>query len=232
MEFSRRRWFTLWEILVIVVVISVGLMSIISLLTYGINFVQKSRQRVIALNLAREGIEAVYQIRDTNWQRWWWMKDACRLKVDPLLDENTPWCSDDTWMASGHYILQTTVMSGQQYFVLTWYTLDGLQLSGGITTGELNYSLCQSWGVRTSCPWVVSLTPEGRYFREVKWYGVFLKDVATTWGQFIVCPNGTDVQTCGSERAKEFRFCSKVVYVGYGTGQVELCGVITNFKGK
>lgn len=89
MRFSRKRGFTLWEILIIVIVISVGLLAIISLLTYGINYVQKSRQKIISINLAREGIEAMYQIRDTNRQRWAGMKESCRLKTNPLVDEMT-----------------------------------------------------------------------------------------------------------------------------------------------
>lgn len=61
MKFSTRRLFavknsgfTLREILIIVVVISVGLLSVLVVLTNGIKYVQKTRYKVIALNLARE----------------------------------------------------------------------------------------------------------------------------------------------------------------------------------
>jgi len=37
-----------------VVVISVGLLSVVVVLTNGMHYVQKTRQKVIALNLARE----------------------------------------------------------------------------------------------------------------------------------------------------------------------------------
>jgi Tfp pilus assembly protein PilV len=57
-------------VLVIIVIVSVGLLSVVVVLTNGMKYVQKTRQKVIALNLAREGMEAVYQIRDTNRTRW------------------------------------------------------------------------------------------------------------------------------------------------------------------
>lgn len=232
MWFSRKRGFTLWEILVIVVVISVWMMSIISLLTYGLSYVQKSRQRIIAINLAREWIEAVYQIRDTNRQRWAGRKEECRLKTNPLVDSWSVWCSDDIWIQSGIYILDTHTTSGQTYFFLTGYTTGVLDISSGIGTWDLMYSLCFSGGLRMACPGVDMTTSEGRYFREIRWYGLFAKDTAITWWQYMTCTSGQNYFTCGSATAKEFRFCSKVVYVWFGTWEVELCGLLTNFMEK
>lgn len=168
MGFSRKKGFTLWEILVIIVVISVGLMAIISLLTYGLNYVQKSRQRIIAINLAREGMESIYQIRDTNRQRRAGRKDQCWLKINPLFAPNKDECMNDTRMQSGSYILSTNVIAGQNYLFLSGGHIPALDIADGIDTGDLNYSLCLSGGLRVACPGVVSVTPEGRYFREIR----------------------------------------------------------------
>ena len=46
--------FTIREILVVIVVVSVGLLSVIVVLTDGMKYVQKTRQKIVALNLARE----------------------------------------------------------------------------------------------------------------------------------------------------------------------------------
>ncbi|MCX6822870.1 MAG: hypothetical protein NTX91_02640 [candidate division SR1 bacterium] len=232
MGFSRKKGFTLWEILVIIVVISVGLMAIISLLTYGLNYVQKSRQRIIAINLAREGMESIYQMRDTNRQRRAGRKDQCWLKINPLLDTNNDECMNDTRMQSGSYILSTNEISGQNYLLLSGGSMSSLNIGNGVDTGDLNYSLCLSGGLRTACPGTISVTPEGRYFREIRGYGLFIKDVPLTGGKYMSCTSGVDYLNCGSSSAKEFRFCSKVVYMGYGTGEVELCGLITNFMQK
>jgi type II secretory pathway pseudopilin PulG len=231
MGFSRKKGFTLWEILVIIVVISVGLMAIISLLTYGLNYVQKSRQRIIAINLAREGIESIYQIRDTNRLRRAGRKEQCRLKTHPLLDNNNDGCSNDSWIQSGSYILDAHELSGQNYLSLSWAAM-WLNVGNGIDTWDLAYSLCLSGGLRIACPGTVSVTTEGRYFREIRWYGLFSKDTTITGWQYINCTSGVDYLVCWSSSAKEFRFCSKVIYLWYGTGEVELCGLMTNFIGK
>ena len=42
------------------------------------------RQKVTALNLAKEGVEVMYNIRDTNWRRRDSKKDLTWLKNDPL----------------------------------------------------------------------------------------------------------------------------------------------------
>ena len=229
MEFSRKRWFTLWEVLIIVIVVSIGLMSIISLLTYGLTYVQKSRQKIIALNLAREGIEAMYQIRDTNRQRWFGMKEYCWLKTDPLNDGWDGLCQNDSRMQSWSYILDTNTLSGQRYFLLTGYSVNGFDSSNGIDSWDLAYSLCISGGLRVACPGSSVATDEGRYFREIRWYGLFDKSVSVTWWVYMDCPTGSFSASCSSVDAKEFRFCSRVTYMGYGTWEVELCGVFTNF---
>ncbi len=237
MKFSIKRWFafrkpgfTIREILIIIVVISVGLLSVIVVLTNGMKYVQKTRQRVVALNLAREWMEAIYQMRDTNRTRRAWVKDACWLKTDPLVDEWDDGCSNDSRFTSGSYALQRLTAGGQEYFALTWPFLTWIDFSDGIDQNDYNFSLCQQSGYRDSCPWSEPMTSEGKYFREIQGLWLYLKDVAITWWQEIVCTWWTDL--CADSRAKEFRFCSKVDYIGESTGEVKLCGVITNFKGE
>lgn len=232
MRFSTRRWFTIREILVIIVVISVGLLSVVVVLTNGMNYVQKTRQKVIALNLAREGMEAVYQIRDTNWTRWAWVKDACRLKRDPLMDEWNTRCVDDLWISTGSYVLERMVTWSQAYFALTgpW---TGLDIGDGIDSDDTMFLLCQTNGLRSACAWTSWDTSEGKYFREIEGIWLYLKDEQITWWIAIYCTWSLWPDSrCWGARAKEFRFCSKVLYVWDGTWEVKLCGVLTNFKSK
>lgn len=245
MKFSTKRWlfthsswltsfkkgFTLREILIIIVVISVGLLSVIVVLTDGMKYVQKTRQRVIALNLAREWMEAVYQIRDTNWMKWTWFKDSCWLKNNPLFDE---WfdgdCTNDSWFTSGFYSLQRLSAHEQEYFTLTGPFLSWLNLSDGtIDTGDLKFSLCQQSWYWDSCTEDVATTSEWKYFRQIQWIWLYLKDVPVTWWTVLLC-TWWMMNDCSTSRAKEFRFCSKVAYIGNGTGEVQLCWVMTNFK--
>jgi prepilin-type N-terminal cleavage/methylation domain-containing protein len=49
-----KKGFTIREILIVIVILSVGLLSVVVVLTDGMGYVQKTRQKIIALNLARE----------------------------------------------------------------------------------------------------------------------------------------------------------------------------------
>jgi Tfp pilus assembly protein PilV len=56
-------------------VISVALVSILSMLRVAISYTNKTRQETIAINLARESMEAVYNRRNTNRLKWSGEKD-------------------------------------------------------------------------------------------------------------------------------------------------------------
>jgi len=238
MSFSTKKWFvlrksgfTIREVLVIIVIISVGLLSVVVVLTDGMKYVQKTRQKVIAINLAREWMEAVYQIRDTNRTRRAWVKDSCWLKINPLIDD-VWWnqiCTDDLRFTSGAYVLQRLMTWGQEYFALTGPFVPWIDLNTGIESSSW-FSLCHKNGYWDSCPWRTWTTSEGRYFRQIEWRWLYLKDVSITWWTELACTWWTVL--CASPRAKEFRFCSKVAYIGDSTGEVQLCGVMTNFKGE
>lgn len=58
---------TLLEVIIALAVITTGVISGLSLTSYNLNTVFFSETRLIAANIAREGIEAVRQIRDSNW---------------------------------------------------------------------------------------------------------------------------------------------------------------------
>lgn len=55
------------EVLFAVLIFSMGLAGVSSLITSAIYINNSNHNRTIALNLAREGIEAVRNMRDTNW---------------------------------------------------------------------------------------------------------------------------------------------------------------------
>ena len=75
------------EIILILVIIATALITIIQGISKTTQYISEMRQRTIALNLAKEGIEAVYNIRDTNWRRRSANTDECWLKANPMIDE-------------------------------------------------------------------------------------------------------------------------------------------------
>lgn len=92
---KKQAGFTLIELLIVIFVISMGLLVIIQGMSESHRYISETAQRTIALNLAKEGIEAVYNIRNSNWRRRSDQKNACRLKADPSMDEKDPGCADD-----------------------------------------------------------------------------------------------------------------------------------------
>lgn len=61
---------TLVEVLIALVVLIMGAFAGVKLLGLAVINTQVAEERVIATNLAREGLEAVRSIRDTNWLRY------------------------------------------------------------------------------------------------------------------------------------------------------------------
>lgn len=93
------------EILIVLLVFSTAIIVGINTASKSTQYLQRLRQQTIALNIAREGIEAMYNIRDTNRRRWSSQADQCWLKVNPMVDEGNPGCENDTWISRGHRTL-------------------------------------------------------------------------------------------------------------------------------
>lgn len=68
---------TLIEMMGMIVVLALSLLTMFTVLTQGIYFSYDTEARVRAINLAREGIEAVINIRNTNWLRFTSDRDKC-----------------------------------------------------------------------------------------------------------------------------------------------------------
>lgn len=227
----KRYWFTLFEVLFMVIIISVGILWILVALNNGFAFLQRSREKTIAINLAREWIEAVYQIRDSNRKRRGWKKENCRLKANPLL--TSPDCELDPWMTAGYYTLIQATTGQQEYFFLSGSYATGVEFSGGADTWDFDFSLCEnSDNTRSACPGSQAQSKEGLFFRQIHGIWLFQKDSPEIGGHEIVCTDWSSAALCGNASPKEFRFCSEVYYIGIGQWKVTLCGMLTNFPKK
>lgn len=86
---KSRRGETLVEVLIALTVLVVGVMGFLRLLGVASVNNQITKERVIATNLAREGLEAVRNIRDTNWLRFGGERRICWNNLNPSV------CVDD-----------------------------------------------------------------------------------------------------------------------------------------
>ena len=101
------------EVILVLMIISTALISVITGVARTVNYVSEMKQRTLALNLAKEGIETVYNIRDTNWRRW------SATKVTPL-DELNEGCEDDQWItAQTNWVIEEHLTQKDRYFSLT-----------------------------------------------------------------------------------------------------------------
>lgn len=100
MSLSRRylHSFTMIEVLVALVATGIWVLAIMGAIQSATKTMGSTRSQVIATNLAREWIEAVFNKRDTNRQLFPSKKDQCRLA------NSTSWtstsCQDDAWFWS------------------------------------------------------------------------------------------------------------------------------------
>ena len=189
-----------------------------------LDFVNWTRSKLIAIELAREWMEAVYNIRDTNWTRWSWKRDQCWLKNDPLKDSNSEGCQDDPWIWSGEWYVVKQEGSTQRYWMLSWVSWQ-LNIFDWIDSTDRKFQLCNNWKYWYSCSWSISNSDlkQWRYFRWI--YTLWLIDKQND--TYLSCSNWT---SCWDSSAKELRFCSIVQFFNWKVGQVKFCWVLTNFK--
>lgn len=62
------RAFTMPEVIVSLVILTMGIVSATTLVSYLLRSTRVTREELAAVNLAREGLEAFRNVRDTNWQ--------------------------------------------------------------------------------------------------------------------------------------------------------------------
>jgi len=227
MQGYKKKGITLVELLIVVVILWFSLASIIGLINLGIRAVDRTRADVIAINLAREGVEWVFQIRNTNRQRRWWSKDACRLKINPLVS-NPSWCINDPRMQSGYYTIFFSGQDTNRYYVMQEVWGWWLDLRNYNATRDESFALCQTDGVWEPCAvWQVSVG-NIKYYRQVAWQWLFDKTTQVAGWTRMNCTTGNG-PWCADGRAKEYRFCVDVQYQQLWIGAVQLCSMITNF---
>ncbi len=93
----RKSWFTLVEVIIVLLIVSTSLFTIISWASTSTTYVSEMKQKTIALNLAKEWIEAMYNLRDTNWKKWSNQKDMCWLAANPMNPWNECWAWITQW---------------------------------------------------------------------------------------------------------------------------------------
>jgi hypothetical protein len=116
------------EVLIALTVLIIGAMGSLRLLgVAGVNN-QLTKERVLATNLSREGIEAVRNIRDTNWLRFAGERRICWNNLD------TTACSD----VDNDGVADSPIRNNQAYLAVSNTDTYRWQLSSGSISNRLN----------------------------------------------------------------------------------------------
>lgn len=232
----KKNWFTLVEIILILVIISTTLITILSWVQKASSYISQIRQKTIALNLAKEWIEIMYNIRDTNRRRRSNNRDKCWLKINPFTEDEdgnrrTPWrwiLRDENWSFYWEKIetLADNILSTEEELTNNHQAL----INRISTNSELsNYKIYYdpSSGYWTQNEWTENAEANlwtGTYYRYITIDGLYKKSN----NQKLNCENGNQ-NNCWDSSAKELRFCSIVTYTYPHLWRAHICAIMTNF---
>lgn len=135
---KRRPGETLIEVIMALFVVALGSAAATSLIVTAIQANSFSRDNLIALNLAVEGIESMRNIRDTNWLRFGFDKESC-WNINPSQSACTAATMLTDTIEAGEYTVDLNPNTFQ--WTLTKITSGALDLSDGTSDADyrLNY---------------------------------------------------------------------------------------------
>ena len=217
------------EILISISILAIGFAGIFVMMQNSTQITQQTQTKTLAINLTREAVEIVHNIRDTNRTKRSSNPEWCWLKIDPLDDTDNDWCENDARMESWRYIIQEKVTGGQQYFALEKVEILWLASQENATAAIPFAQLCQGSTWRASCQNTGTNTI---ITRAIHVTGLYHKGTATPGGDSITCPDGNanNELPCGWEQPKELRFCAHTYILADKSTHIQLCSMLTNFK--
>ena len=246
----KKNWFTMLELIFACTVFAMLVSGIVLAINRSYTFMNNTKVQIKATNLAREWVEMMFNIRDTNWRKCSWQKDRFWLYLGS--GANTPTRNfeeecDPNWKTFKEWIYAIKEGEvGNDRFIYAE------PLS--VTNLDKFYSLDEDWFFASSYDSIrdktrITFTWEYRYrswsaetWAEVTWdiadslwNGVEFYRIARIYGIYCKTANIPDqpVDTINCNKAsdpKEMRFCVKIFYkLGVWIHSSELCSIMTNF---
>lgn len=174
-----KQWSSFIEIMAMMAILSVAIAAMFSTVVSGIYFAKDSENRIKAINLAREWIEWVTSLRNTNWLRFSSDQENCwRIKdyQAQCIGNTSFWTWNSIWTGwlqsyvlenknGAWYLTGTTFGSwlwidDNGYYVATGMTVTGPPCTIEVTNNCLSrftriLQIGQSWWTST---WVLNVT--------------------------------------------------------------------------
>ncbi|MCK5085237.1 prepilin-type N-terminal cleavage/methylation domain-containing protein [Candidatus Parcubacteria bacterium] len=131
---SESNGFSLVEVIIAIGIITVGIVSVINLLSFNLKNEIKNKNKMIAIYLAQEGIEVVRQIRDNNFFVGSdWLTGIDDNKETPIITDSEPDGDiDQTDLLNGWSLSGISGIKKRIYFHNTkkYYVQSDVDLSG------------------------------------------------------------------------------------------------------
>ena len=214
-----------------------GLILIIRGMSETHRYLSETAQKTIALNLAKEGIEAVYNLRNSNWRKWSDKKNECWLNVDKeKCNDLSQKLTDDQMRIFGMNENSNHWDSPNNTSDITKWERDDNEARFKQRPIRKNSNFQLLYHQWQRLPQWSILDPERQqaknnsyqyweYSRVITIHGLFDK----TTGEKLTC-NATASSPCKSSSPKELRFCSTVFYTKPYQWVVNICSIMTNFE--
>lgn len=228
----RKNAFTLAETVIVCTIFAIMVVWIILWINRAFLFMNNTRVLVRATNFAREGVEMVYNLRDTNRRRYsgekdkhWMDTGTWDTKLQPwiyVIKEWITWTNDIYIYADK---LPIPISDIENFYDLDWFFANGNQSyrnsSKIVFTWEYSYysgstNAIATWKLEDLLGWSGI-----EFYRVLRVYGVYKKNVLD---------NSQLMTDYANSDPKELRFCVKVFYELNGAHHAsELCSIMTNF---
>ena len=244
----KKKWFTMLEVVFVCTVFAMLVAGIILAINRTYIFMNNTKVEIRATNLTREGMEMMFNIRDTNRRKCSWKKDQFRLYLwSWASDYHEGICDPDSivfekWI----YAIKEWVNVGWDRFIYAedlgfdndediekFYSIDDdWFFSWAYESERENAKVVFTWTYKY---WSWSMETGHEVTWEISnllWDGIEFYRVARVYG--IYCKNSDDqddTTSCSLDSdPKEMRFCVKTFYkLGAWTHSTELCSIMTNF---
>lgn len=153
--------FTLVEIIVMLAILTIGVLGTLAVATLAVNTSEDNERRTVATNLAREGVELVRAVRDSNWAAesegsgadcWNYYAET------PQQAQAVPYTNNCSQVfAAGNYAVYPNVGNGMPY----------MERHGTSNTKNAVFRLCRNGTTGLFQPSSASCGSGGTYFRRV-----------------------------------------------------------------
>lgn len=241
----KKNWFTMLELIFVCVVFAMLVSGIILAINRTYIFMNNTKIQVRATNLAREWMEMMFNIRDTNRRKCSWLKDKFWLYLGSGVDASQEE-KCDVRNGTTDYIFQKWIYALKEWKNGSWDTFIYAETLADVDEDKFYdlewffdddeaYSKARSWAM-IIFTWTYAYlswnVPQVWDISDLLWDWVEFYRIARVYGIYDKTATTPDMEATEltNSSPKEMRFCVKVFYRNLATPHsTELCSIMTNF---